>query len=270
MKLSIITINYNNRDGLQRTINSVLCQTWSNYEWILVDGGSTDGSKELLERYQMFFSFWCSEPDKGIYNAMNKGITHANGEYLLFLNSGDCFHNKFVLEHIDSEGLDKDIVAGVSVSEDTGMPMKKMDPDILRQLFFDSLNHQATFINKTLFKDYQYNENNKIASDWEFFIRAILLDGCTFRYSNIIVSDFDTNGISNQSEFDVVQKEERKKILSQYFSPYLRKDILRFFDNESYVYYQKIEYMQTHSEYFYILGRKINSLLYLISKKLHN
>ena len=80
MKLSIITINYNNKAGLQKTIDSVICQTWKDYEWIIIDGGSTDGSKELIEQYQQYFAYWCSEPDKGVYNAMNKGITKAKGE----------------------------------------------------------------------------------------------------------------------------------------------------------------------------------------------
>ena len=84
MKLSIITINYNNKAGLQRTIDSVICQTCKDFEWIVIDGGSTDGSKQLIEQYQSHFAYWCSEPDNGVYHAMNKGITHAKGEYLLF------------------------------------------------------------------------------------------------------------------------------------------------------------------------------------------
>ena len=77
MKLSIITINYNNKAGLQKTIDSVVAQTWRDFEWIIIDGGSTDGSKELIEQYQQHFAYWCSEPDKGVYNAMNKGIDKA-------------------------------------------------------------------------------------------------------------------------------------------------------------------------------------------------
>ena len=98
MKLSIITINYNNKEGLQRTIDSVIGQTWHDFEWIIIDGGSKDGSKELIEQYQQYFAYWCSEPDKGVYNAMNKGIKHAQGEYLLFLKIHTfVFHNDFVV-----------------------------------------------------------------------------------------------------------------------------------------------------------------------------
>ena len=98
MKLSIITINLNNRDGLQKTIDSVVSQTFRDFEWIVIDGGSTDGSKELIEQYADHFSYWVSEPDKGIYNAMNKGIKVAKGEYLQFLNSGDWLVDEKALE----------------------------------------------------------------------------------------------------------------------------------------------------------------------------
>ena len=110
-KLSIITINKNNCEGLQRTIDSVLSQTWHDFEWIVIDGDSTDGSKELIEKYQKHFTYWCSEPDKGIYNAMNKGITASKGEYLIFMNSGDCFYNEMVLEE-SLQYLGSDFVIG--------------------------------------------------------------------------------------------------------------------------------------------------------------
>ena len=100
MKLSIITVNLNNRDGLQKTIDSVICQTFRDFEWIVIDGGSTDGSKELIEQYADHFAYWVSEPDKGIYNAMNKGIKVAKGEYLQFLNSGDSLWNETTLQGV--------------------------------------------------------------------------------------------------------------------------------------------------------------------------
>ena len=97
MKLSIITVNLNNLEGLKKTYESVVCQTFTDYEWLVIDGGSTDGSREFIEQHQDKFAYWCSEPDKGIYNAMNKGIVKAKGEYLNFMNSGDCFASSFVV-----------------------------------------------------------------------------------------------------------------------------------------------------------------------------
>lgn len=95
-QISIITINYNNASGLEKTIRSVVEQTYNEYEYIIIDGASSDKSKEVIQEYQRYIDFWCSEKDSGIYNAMNKGIQKASGEYLLFLNSGDVLNNSAV------------------------------------------------------------------------------------------------------------------------------------------------------------------------------
>ena len=97
-QISIITINYNNASGLEKTIRSVVEQTYNEYEYIIIDGASSDKSKEVIQEYQRYIDFWCSEKDSGIYNAMNKGIQKASGEYLLFLNSGDVLNNSAVLD----------------------------------------------------------------------------------------------------------------------------------------------------------------------------
>ena len=99
-QISIITINYNNASGLEKTIRSVVEQTYNEYEYIIIDGASSDKSKEVIQEYQRYIDFWCSEKDSGIYNAMNKGIQKASGEYLLFLNSGDVLNNSAVLADI--------------------------------------------------------------------------------------------------------------------------------------------------------------------------
>ena len=108
MKYSIITINYNNRDGLEMTINSVLEQTYKDFEYIIIDGGSTDGSLEVIKKHAAQIDYWVSEPDNGIYNAMNKGIRKATGDYLNFMNSGDTYHTSSVLgdiANLDSESI---------------------------------------------------------------------------------------------------------------------------------------------------------------------
>ena len=118
MQLSIITINYNNLEGLRKTTKSIISQTWGDFEWIIIDGGSSDGSNEYIINLNYNLNrngwnpitYWCSELDKGIYNAMNKGIVKAKGKYLLFLNSGDCLHDKDVLKNIEDKLQEEDIV----------------------------------------------------------------------------------------------------------------------------------------------------------------
>ena len=105
MKLSIITVNYNDSKGLERTINSVISQSFRDYEFIVIDGGSADDSVDVIKKYEQYIDYWVSETDGGIYPGMNKGLRQAKGEYVNFMNGGDCYHSTDVLENIFS--LDK-------------------------------------------------------------------------------------------------------------------------------------------------------------------
>lgn len=225
MKLSIITINYNNKAGLQRTIDSVICQTWHDFEWIVIDGGSTDGSKQLIEQYQSHFAYWCSEPDNGVYHAMNKGITHAKGEYLLFLNSGDALYEDNVLQKVDDVHSSADIISGQAVRMDTNELLRHYDKNLLMQLYHDTLNHQATLIKRDLFKDTCYDENLKIVSDWKFWLEAILWKKASVDVVDVIVTKQDMTGISSDQKKEY---EERECVLQQ-LMPSVLKDSLDSF-----------------------------------------
>ena len=216
MKLSIITINYNNKAGLQRTIDSVICQTWHDFEWIVIDGGSTDGSKQLIEQYQSHFAYWCSEPDNGVYHAMNKGITHAKGEYLLFLNSGDALYDDNVLQKVDDVHSSADIISGQAVRMDTNELLRHYDKNLLMQLYHDTLNHQATLIKRDLFKD---------TSDWKFWLEAILWKKASVDVVDVIVTKQDMTGISSDQKKEY---EERECVLQQ-LMPSVLKDSLDSF-----------------------------------------
>lgn len=202
MKLSIITVNLNNRDGLRKTIDSVVSQTFRDFEWIVIDGGSTDGSKELIEHYADHFSYWVSEPDNGIYNAMNKGIKVAQGEYLQFLNSGDWLVDETALERSFSHVVNSDIIYGnlFFVHED-GTKEKSNYPEslTLRYFYQYSLGHDASFIKRNLFQDELYDESLKIVSDWEFYFMQALRNK-KFEFIDEIITCFDTKGISTINE----------------------------------------------------------------------
>ena len=205
--LSIITVNLNNRDGLQSTIDSVLSQTFTDYEWIVIDGDSTDGSRELIEQYSDRFSYWVSEPDKGIYNAMNKGIAQAHGEWLQFLNSGDWLYEDTTLEKVFSDSHDADILYGNVVSVD-GNNHKTItfEPELsFSKLYYDTICHQGSFIRGHLFHDTQYNEELSIVSDWAFFLIQAY-KGSSFYHLNDFIAFSDATGISNQ-ERELLLKE---------------------------------------------------------------
>ena len=213
MTLSIITINYNNCDGLQKTINSVLAQTWTDYEWIVIDGGSTDGSKELIEQYQGHFAYWCSEPDRGVYNAMNKGIAVAKGEYLNFMNSGDCFYEAETLKKVFTPKRMADILYGdcLKVFEHHEEILRFPQPMELYALFGRPICHQAMMIRTSLLKDVGYDESYKICADYKHLLE-VAMKGATFEHVGVVVCRYDMNGISStknelfQREWDEVHQ----------------------------------------------------------------
>ena len=172
MKFSIITINFNNRNGLQRTIDSVVSQDCRDYEWIVIDGGSNDGSREIIEQNHSLFSYWVSEPDGGVYDAMNKGIRVAKGEYCLFLNSGDAFARAKVLGEVAKINDGRDIIAG-QVTETTGKKIVPPPSLHFRFLYHNNLPHQGEFIKRDLFETLGlYSTDLRILSDYEFNIKA--------------------------------------------------------------------------------------------------
>ena len=280
MKLSIITINYNNAEGLRKTIASVASQTYADIEHIIVDGGSTDDSVDIIRQYADNEAIrlegykatrqekngkaddtlpnrpiasspnrheicWISEPDKGIYNAMNKGIEialgrrvvnafnrselvedknkgikMANGEYLLFLNSGDYLVDANTLKNVFEDANDVDIIYGdrINVYEDGSQKKVNYFPDKITGSFMyhSMISHQASFIKSDLFVKYGlYREDLKYASDWEFFLKTFLLYNCTYQHIHQYVVYFDCLGISSIAENNKEMWEERERVFAE-------------------------------------------------------
>lgn len=257
MKLSIITVNLNNRDGLKKTIDSVVCQTFKNFEWIIIDGGSTDGSKELIEKYSEHFSYWVSEPDKGIYNAMNKGICVAKGEYVLHLNSGDILYNENSLNNVISNKLESDIIFFSIIHEKPQFTFIEKSPEQItaRYLFYNTLPHSgSSLIRKELFKSVGiYNEQLKIASDWAFYVNAIILNNATVSVRNEILSFYDGSGIS------AVHTHVYQKEMCDYLNRIIPQKIL-----DDYNYFER---KITDLEGFYRSSKKVSSISWLVLLK---
>ncbi len=233
MKLSIITINYNNAEGLRKTLASVAAQTYSNIEHIIVDGASTDGSVEVIREYENQLNIthstihllWSSEPDNGIYDAMNRGIRKAKGEYTLMLNSGDYLVNNSVVEKVIPLLDGTDIIQGNIIEEYPDEVIRnrgygKSDID-----FFDVMNghflHQASFIHIDTLKKYgYYDESYKKGADTYFYITTLALGHASFKYVDVDVANFDVNGISNMQDPKWVQidKEEDARWYGEHIS----------------------------------------------------
>ncbi|HOI27959.1 MAG TPA: glycosyltransferase family 2 protein [Paludibacteraceae bacterium] len=223
MKLSIITINRNNLDGLRKTVESVLSQTWKEFEYIVIDGASTDGSAEYLASQSEHFTYWVSELDNGIYNAMNKGILKAHGDYLFFLNSGDYLVNEYVLETVSPMLFDSDIIQGSeyrgSVSpEKLTRGYAHSDISFL-EVYKGLFLHQASFFHRSLFDEYGlYDESYAVNGDTAFYLKTLGYGNASFKYIDVPVSVFVLGGIS-----DVELNEKAKKIRAEEDAHYLNE-----------------------------------------------
>jgi glycosyltransferase involved in cell wall biosynthesis len=222
-KISIITVVYNNKDGLLQTIKSVFNQNYINKEYIIIDGGSTDGSKELLESYGNTIDYWISEKDNGIYSAMNKGIQMASGDYCIFLNSGDYFIDNFTLSELIAYSNMENIIFGDLVYKNKIEEFTVVSPDELSLFYFvnNTLPHPCTLIRKELFSLYgSYDEDYLICADWVFFIDMICKHHVSYKHVQKPTAVFLLGGLSSRAESELIILKEKNKHLTKSYKDY--------------------------------------------------
>ena len=293
MKLSIITINYNNAEGLRKTLASVASQTYRNIEHIIVDGGSTDGSVDVIKDYvrnvERMNVIWSSEPDMGIYNAMNKGIRKASGEYIQILNSGDVLASPDVTAKMiaaleaQNDEMSRTNVLNEPLSLNDGVAilygnmLKSYDgktiinrdtcggdmytPESFLYFYKGTLNHDCAYIRRDLFEKYGlYNEDMKICSDWEWYVRAIVLGGEKAVYTNIDVTIFDMNGVSEShgKNAELIKKERR-----EYLEKILPATILHDYDTFA---FPVLQYQRLKKYHLWGLAYFIERVLFKLEK----
>jgi len=219
-KLSVITINFNDAAGLEKTIKSVVSQSFTDLEYIVIDGGSTDGSVDVIKKYADKINYWVSEKDKGIYNAQNKGIEKASGEYCLFLNSGDYLVDKEVLAGVFKYDYSEDIIYGnMMIDWGNGNIRLGTMPDTISffQMYTDTLWHPVSFIKKELFEKYGcYDESYRMVADYEFFFRTIIIKNVSTHHIPLPISVYNTKGFSTVPENKAIEAEERRRVLNAY------------------------------------------------------
>ncbi len=228
MTLSIITINYNNKDGLRKTIESAVSQTADRCEYIIIDGASTDGSADIIREYAEHpvygkrISYWVSESDTGIYNAMNKGTNRASGDYCIFLNSGDYLADTTTLENLlpQLDGSTDIYYTDACYTENSSERKVITYPEYIDVNFFISgtLNHQNTVIKRqTLTESGGYNEDYRICADWLFFLSAAWKRKAVYRRLDGFISIYNRDGISSSPETASARDKERKNGLALVF-----------------------------------------------------
>jgi glycosyltransferase involved in cell wall biosynthesis len=225
MKLSVITINYNNASGLRKTLESVTRQTYQDFEYIVIDGGSTDESVAAIEEYADRIHYWISERDNGIYHAMNKGVNASKGEYCAFLNSGDIYIDEHALEKAFVQHVTADIACGDLIDENGSIMSAPQDVTMMF-LMRGSLAHPSSFTKRSLLQAHPFNEESKILADHEFFMYALVIMNATYQRLDGIISVFDLSGISTTSkqyseeEQEILKSTERAILLPRVMADY--------------------------------------------------
>ncbi len=220
--ISVITVCRNEVGRIQRTIDSILGQRTELFEWIVVDGASTDGTLAILQAHNDAIAKLISEPDRGIYDAMNKGARAASGEWLLFLNGGDAFVNRSTVASIAPllEKSDVDVLVGahVRVWPDGRAPVKKIHSGALdlHHFYRRPVNHQSAFIRRRAFEKFgPYDTTFKYIADWDFFVRAVL-GGARMERCDVLVAEYDATGVSAQKKHSSEMKRERRRLRSHF------------------------------------------------------
>jgi glycosyltransferase involved in cell wall biosynthesis len=204
-KISIITVVYNGVEFLEETIKSIINQTYKNIEYIIIDGGSTDGTIDIIKKYEDKIDYWISEKDEGIYDAMNKGIDKVSGGWINFMNAGDSFYNNKVLQKIFIENSlnDIDIVYGnhkVIYPNKTRIAKAGNIKNIWKGSQFC---HQSVFVSSCIHKKYKFNLYNRIGADFELFY-TLYKQNKNFKYINLIIANYTAGGLSDMQRIDAI------------------------------------------------------------------
>ena len=221
-KYSIIVVTRNNDQGVERTLNSIRSLDYARKETIVVDGASTDNTKDILAQFEDIITFSLSEKDSGIYNAMNKGIQHVTGDYVVFMNAGDIFADSNVLKTVNA--CDGDIILGSE--EYGGQPRMVKGEMTLYDLFSVGINHQAVYYRREVLQKYGFDESYKLTADLKSVIEPYVKDKVKLSFVTDILAVCEGGGASKVHWRDTLV--ENRRMVSELVDPFYREDYLRF------------------------------------------
>lgn len=213
-KITVITATYNCVDTIEQCISSVVNQTYNNLEYIVIDGGSTDGTVEIIKKYDEKIAYWCSEPDKGIYDAWNKGVSHATGDYINFIGSDDAMYGDKAIENISSQFENTiDVLAGniLLVNEANGFELLKHNGRVKDKKNYKGgcIVTQGTFVRRKLCNKYKFDTSYKVASDYKFFLQYYYDESVRIKFIDDVIQYFSDGGVSS-TDFDFVKQEDNR------------------------------------------------------------
>jgi glycosyltransferase involved in cell wall biosynthesis len=203
--ITIVTVIFNSVDTIEQTLLSIINQTYNNVEYIIIDGGSTDGTIDILKKYDDKIDYWISEADEGLYYAMNKGLEAANGQWVNFMNSGDSFYRSTTIAELFDHDFDSDVVYGDVIFSFDGKNVVNVNAQGL-DFFWKGMPfvHQACFVKTSLMKKYPFDTSYKLISDYKSLYN-IYMAGCQFHYINIPICNFRAGGLSDNNPKSITE-----------------------------------------------------------------
>lgn len=212
-KISVVTVSYNACKTIEQTIRSVINQTYKNIEYIIIDGGSTDKTTDIIEKYKDSLSYWCSEPDNGIYDAMNKAINVAKGDYIIFLGADDCFENNAVIQYmVDNLNQNIDVIsAPVWEVNESGYQFICSNEHAKDKSKFKGgmIPHAGMLVRLNLMKKYYFDINYRIVADYKFFLQCYLDDSINFKFVDLPIAYFARGGVSTMDTQKRLKEEQK-------------------------------------------------------------
>lgn len=224
--ISVITVSYNAVETIENTILSIINQTYSNIEYIIVDGKSTDGTIDLIEKYTNRITYWISEPDKGIYDAMNKGLEIAKGDWALFMGSDDVFYGNTTIECVVSYLLLPDHIYYGNVILGKSQKIYPCRIKSAYQLCLTNFCHQAIFYPRNIYKTNRYNIDYKLWADYVYNMRLFAKEPKIFEYMGVVITIFNTEGRGSQAK-DLLFEINRLSIIEKLWGKKM-KYIMKF------------------------------------------
>lgn len=235
MKISIITVTYNSEKTIRQTLESVCNQTYPNIDYVVIDGGSTDGTTKIIKEYEDKISYWISEPDKGIYNAFNKGINNSVGDYIYFLGSDDSLIDENIISVV-AEKLNPsvDMLSGAvyRVDEETKLQLYRGNEFARDRKCYKGgmVPHQGLFVKRDLMKKYMFDEVYKISADYKFFLQCYYHEGVNVMFIDEPIAYYASTGVSS-TDNEALGKEVRKIYdeLNISFKPLAKEPFIKSF-----------------------------------------
>lgn len=205
--ITVVTVVFNGVEFLEKTIESVINQTYDNIEYIVIDGGSADGTVDIIKKYEDKITCWVSEPDKGIYDAMNKGIDLATGDWINFMNAGDVFFDNSTVKTLSTE-LDSNaiIMYGDTMNDYGAYEVLKKSLNLSGIIYGMIFCHQSVFVKTSYHKANKFSSNYSICGDHEFFLKAYIENSDSFKCIALPIARFLTTGLSGSNEIELVMQ----------------------------------------------------------------